>query len=63
MEKGIIVLSRDGKEKGVTTGGERPCTMDGCGGTRIAVRWAKGNLTLPCVKGMADLEDGTMKIV
>lgn len=63
MGKGIVVISRDGKEKGVTTGGERRCQLEGCGGRRIAVRWPKGNLTMPCTKGMDTLEDGLMKII
>jgi len=70
LEKGIKVGPRGGgtrtlKERllwGVTTGGERPCTMEGCPGKRIAVRWPDGRLTWPCTKGMNRLENGSYLI-
>lgn len=52
MIKNETVISRDGKFKGKTTGGERPCQMEGCNGIRKAVRWQDGELTYPCYKGM-----------
>jgi hypothetical protein len=50
--KGNLVVSRDGKKKGKTTGGCYRCRMDGCPGLRIGVRWEDGKLTFPCSKGM-----------
>ena len=47
-----IIVSRDGKETGRTTGGTRPCPVEGCRGVRIGVRWEDGKLTWPCSAGM-----------
>lgn len=47
-----LVKSRDNKSTGLTTGGERLCTMEGCRGHRIGVRWEDGKLTFPCTHGM-----------
>ena len=52
MEKGIEVRSKGYKYVGKTTGGVRPCSMEGCRGERVAVRWDDGSLTFPCTKGM-----------
>ena len=51
--KGTTIYSRDGKMKGVATGGQRRCQLHGCTGMRIAVRWPDGKLTYPCSKGIA----------
>ena len=37
---------------GYTTGGVRPCTLEGCTGLRIGVRWSDHTLTWPCTAGM-----------
>jgi hypothetical protein len=50
--KGTTIYSRDGKLKGITTGGQRMCQLHGCTGMRIAVRWSDGKLTYPCSKGI-----------
>ena len=50
FKKGTIIFSRDNKYKGYTTGGVRPCSLEGCRGHRIAVRWEEGKLTYPCTK-------------
>lgn len=68
MEKGVRVGPRGGakasrKLRGVTTGGERYCTLEGCPGRRIAVRWPDGHLTWPCTKGMNRLADGCYLIM
>lgn len=57
------VISRDGKEKGRLTGGERVCQLEGCTGNRVGVRWEDGTLTFPCTKGMKYLKNGDLKIV
>ena len=46
------IESRDRKHKGHFTGGGRPCTMESCGGVKLAVRWEDGKLTYPCSEGM-----------
>jgi len=47
-----LVIARDGNSVGYTTGGERPCTVEGCRGHRIGVRWEDGKMTFPCTEGM-----------
>jgi hypothetical protein len=49
-------------ERGVTTGGHYPCPMDGCPGTRLAVKWYDGKMTYPCTKGMTVEADGSGRI-
>ena len=39
-------------ETGNTTGGTRTCTIEGCRGVRVGVRWGDGKLTWPCTEGM-----------
>ncbi len=75
MVKGIIVRARKGsgiRGTGVTTGGDRCCAMEGCSGSRIAVRWperivkgkkVKSHITWPCLKGMKKLPDGSFQIL
>lgn len=50
--KDTPVYSADGKVVGKTTGGEYPCRMEGCRGTRLGVRWPDGKITYPCSNGM-----------
>ena len=50
--KDSVILSTDGKMKGIVTGGQRRCRMEGCPGMRIATRWPDGKLTLPCSRGL-----------
>jgi hypothetical protein len=55
------VFSRNGKYAGVVTNTSR-CTLDGCGGTRLHVKWPDGRRTYPCAKGCDALEDGSLQI-
>lgn len=57
-----LVYSRDGKEKGRTTGGIRYCTLEGCKGPCIGVRWPDRKITWPCRQGMAERPDGQLQI-
>lgn len=57
IQKGERVLSQGGEE-GSTTGTSRSCTMEGCRGIRIGVRWPDGKTTWPCTKGMIHDGDG-----
>lgn len=52
------ILSRDGKYTGKWTGGSRPCSLEGCTGERIGVRWNDGKLTFPCSKSLQWDEKG-----
>ena len=56
------ILSRDGKQRGVCTGGTKPCALTGCTGLRIYVRWPDKKLTYPCSKGMKTINDGLWQI-
>lgn len=33
---------------GRLTGGEYPCRMESCRGSRVGVRWPDGKITYPC---------------
>ena len=48
----VKVVSRDGKDIGRGTGATHACTLEGCSGLRVTVRWADGRITHPCTKGM-----------
>ncbi|HRZ18684.1 MAG TPA: hypothetical protein P5136_01390 [Methanofastidiosum sp.] len=58
FEKGTIIIDRTGKIKGKTTGGTRPCTLEGCRGKKIGVRWEDGKLTWPCTAGLMKTKEG-----
>lgn len=62
ITKGEKVISRTGTQEGKTTGGSRHCSLEGCRGLRIAVRWPSGKLTYPCTKGMTSNADGSWRI-
>jgi len=42
---------------GTTTGGRRPCKLEGCTGGQIAVRWEDRKLTYCCTAGMTFKND------
>ena len=62
VTKGMKIYSADGKEHGIATGSTRQCTMEGCRGTRIYVKWNDGKITQPCSRGLENYKDG-MKIM
>lgn len=47
-----FVYSKDGKNKGILTGGERACPLEGCSGVRLRTKWPDGRITWPCTEGM-----------
>jgi len=49
--------------RGTLTGGEHHCTLEGCRGLRLAVRWPDGHMTFPCSKGMRVRADGDYEIL
>jgi hypothetical protein len=59
--KGTTIYSRDKKLKGVVVG-HRLCTLEGCWGMRLIVKWPDGKRTHPCSKGLAPVESGAYKI-
>lgn len=46
-----------------TVVGLRRCTMEGCRGTRVGVRWPDGKLTWPCSKGLEAVAAGQYRIL
>jgi hypothetical protein len=59
-----LVHSRDGRKKGRVIDGEKACTLDGCPGVRIAVRWFDTlRITWPCSCGMMLRPDGQWQII
>ncbi len=56
LKKGQDVFSRsevgEPSEHGLTTGRYHNCSMDGCTGVRVCVKWDDGTRTFPCTKGM-----------
>ena len=38
------------------------CTLEGCGGTRLSVRWPDGKRTYPCAKGCRQRKNGDLEI-
>ena len=67
MEAGIKVFSRGREWVGRTTGTERHCPMECCGGRRIGVRWhrktpsGRNRITWPCTGGMDFKIEGLME--
>ena len=55
--KVLVYARRPFREVGQVIGSKR-CTLEGCLGTRLGVRWPKGNLTWPCTKGMKPERNG-----
>lgn len=47
-----FVYSKDGKNKGILTGHERACSLEGCPGVRLRTKWPDGKITWPCTAGM-----------
>jgi hypothetical protein len=58
---GKRVYSRGGKKFGVVVG-SRVCTLEGCGGMRLCVRWKDNQRTWPCLKGMKTRKDNNLQI-
>ena len=48
----LHVKSRDGRKTGRVVGKQSLCSLEGCTGVRVSVRWPDGKLTRPCTKGM-----------
>lgn len=62
--EGTRIVSRDGKLEGAATGSTHACTLHGCRGVRITVRWPDGTISHPCSKGLLPAPDsgGALKI-
>lgn len=57
------ILSSDGKMRGeIRNPQSRPCSMAGCTGMRMHVRWPDGCSTYPCTKGCTQLGEHLWKI-
>lgn len=62
LQASLFVFSKDGSQKGSTTGHFFRCRLDGCTGQRLTVRWPDGKTTRPCTKGMHQRSDGNWQI-
>lgn len=52
------IYAHDKTHHGVTTGSTRKCTMHGCTGLRVFVKWPDGHWTWPCSKGLLPYRQG-----
>ena len=48
---------------GTVMRGRRRCQLEGCGGTRIMVKWPDGHVRWPCSKGITEQESNALRIV
>ena len=55
---GTRIYARGGGKHGIASGHAKPCTLEGCPGTRVMVRWPDGKRSWPCSKGLEAREDG-----
>lgn len=63
IEPDAKVHSSTGVEVGRATGNYHECSMHGCGGQRVSVRWPNGQITFPCSKGMIKERGGDWRLM
>jgi len=65
-ESGLPILGGPVFGRGGTMSGHvvgyKDCTLEGCRGRLLGVRWPDGKLTWPCSKGCEVTREGTWKI-
>lgn len=62
---GKKVYGRQGSELETVAGeitGTSLCRLEGCGGTRLHVKWPDGTRTYPCARGCTVQRDGSLRI-
>jgi hypothetical protein len=59
---GVKVASRSGDLIGLTTGSTHRCSLEGCNGVRVAVKWPDGRRSYPCSKGLEQNPDKSWRI-
>lgn len=58
-----FIESYNGSSRGaILNPNSHPCTLEGCTGTRMYVKWQDGTVTYPCTKGCAKLSAHHWKI-
>lgn len=62
IEPDANVRSSTGDETGKANGNTHVCSLHGCSGLRVSVRWPDGKTTYPCSKGMTKERNGDWKI-
>lgn len=64
MTPGDRVWSRDEADQGTVTNVHGPgtCRLEGCGGTRVTVRWPDGHITYPCARAIEARPQGGWKL-
>lgn len=56
------VINRAGTEVGRVVSRSRRCTLTGCAGIRVGVKWPDGSRTYPCSKGLTATSHDTWQI-
>lgn len=59
---GRMIWSRAGTVKGVVTDTSL-CRLEGCGGTRLHVKWSDGRRSYPCARGCDARKNGDLQIM
>jgi hypothetical protein len=62
LKQGTKVYNASGTKSGEATGVNKRCSMDGCTGVRVGVRWNDKKLSWPCSKGLVERPDGASQI-
>lgn len=66
MEKPKYMYGRIGTSyehvRGMITGANRHCRLEGCTGLCFVVKWPSGKVTYPCSKGVEVRSDGQLQI-
>lgn len=64
MKEKYIILSKDGKIKGLGYEDEElSCEMEGCNGAQFVVGWEDGTNTIVCGKGLNWIDDNTAQLI
>ena len=63
IEIGDRVRTREGDEVGTVRGNTERCSLEGCHGTRIFVRWPDGHFTKPCSEGLRQVRAHEYQII
>lgn len=59
--RGAVIWCPKKKFRGVSTGSRRPCTLGGCNGDQIFLRWDDGDRSWPCIKALEQIGPNEFK--
>lgn len=63
MEDIKFIINSGGNEIGKVLYFGHPCELEDCNGALFSVKWADGEVTFPCSKGLEILDEETAKIL